>query len=488
MRVAARAAASTASRVILSRKQNGSSAAEASTHQHQHQRRASRRLILLPLNRRRFVPMAASAAAKVEGAVPAPQASPSFIVIVHAADESTLATVRSLLGSNKELSAGGGATAAVEFSDEKASSSSTLRSSTFDPALYFAALRTRSLGRCLLLSPLLPSTQELVQKASSGAAAASRDGSDGRALPDGAVCVADVQASGRGRGANAWASPPGCLMFSLSADVRVPGTRLPFVQYLVSLALVRAARREVAVVVAAAAPEKSGSGGSGGSEEGTTTAAAESIRIKWPNDLYAGGKKLAGVLCHSSYVSSASSAGGGGSTTNTASCFRLTAGVGINVTNDPPPGAASLAGLLLAEEENAPSSSSSSSLNSPLSRETLLAYTLSELEPLLDALCSPAGFSEELRRAYERAWLHSGQVVEVEEGVAMLSSSGSSSSPTAPRSSSCRVTITGLSPSGFLAAVDSDDGVTRYELHPDGNSLDFFKGLVRKKVGPPPRS
>jgi biotin--protein ligase len=50
------------------------------------------------------------------------------------------------------------------------------------------------------------------------------------------------------------------------------------------------------------------------------------------------------------------------------------------------------------------------------------------------------------------------------------------------------VRITGLSPSGFLAAVDADgDGVNRYELHPDGNSLDFFAGLVRKKAAPPPR-
>ena len=110
---------------------------------------------------------------------------------------------------------------------------------------------------------------------------------------------------------------------------------------------------------------------------------------------------------------------------------------------------------------------------------------------MLDALCSPSGFSEELRRAYEAAWLHSGQVVEVEEGAEMVSSSSSSSSGGGSKKSttspaSCRVTITGLSPSGFLAAVDAGDGVTRYELHPDGNSLDFFKGLVRRKAPPPP--
>lgn len=297
-------------------------------------------------------------------------------------------------------------------------------------------------------------------------------------------------------------------MFSLSSDLRLPGTRLPFVQYLVSLALVRAARKEVG--------KESGGGSSGGSgAEGeraaaetaavaaaAAAAAADSIRIKWPNDLYAGGGKLAGVLCHSSYVSSTStstslsstpsaSAGGGNGSSNSAgtqsSCFRLTAGVGINVTNEPPPGASSLAGLLLLPPEGkdgiAPPPPPSSN---PLSRETLLASALSELEPLLDALSSPAGFSEELRRGYEAAWLHSGQEVEVEEGVEMVSDS--SSSKASLLSSRCRVKITGLSPSGFLAAVDAGDGLTRYELHPDGNSLDFFRGLVRKKAGPPPRA
>ena len=131
------------------------------------------------------------------GAAPAPASPPAYVVAVHAADEATLSEARSLLGSTKELSAGGGATAAVEFFD--VGKPSTSPKSTFDPAIYFAALRTRSLGRCLLLSPLLPSTQDLVQKASSGVEAAARGG-DGRALPEGAVCVADEQASGRGRG------------------------------------------------------------------------------------------------------------------------------------------------------------------------------------------------------------------------------------------------------------------------------------------------
>ena len=46
-----------------------------------------------------------------------------------------------------------------------------------------------------------------------------------------------------------------------------------------------------------------------------------------------------------------------------------------------------------------------------------------------------------------------------------------------------RVQVSGLAPSGYLMAVDLGDGVRQntkghvYELHPDGNSLDFMKGF-----------
>lgn len=42
------------------------------------------------------------------------------------------------------------------------------------------------------------------------------------------------------------------------------------------------------------------------------------------------------------------------------------------------------------------------------------------------------------------------------------------------------LTIEGLTPHGFLRAVDGSG--QSFELHPDGNSLDFFKGLLRRKL------
>ena len=40
--------------------------------------------------------------------------------------------------------------------------------------------------------------------------------------------------------------------------------------------------------------------------------------------------------------------------------------------------------------------------------------------------------------------------------------------------------LLGLTASGCLLAVD-EDGV-RFELYPDGNSFDFFAGLLKRKL------
>ena len=77
------------------------------------------------------------------------------------------------------------------------------------------------MGATLLSLAELPSTQTLMAecvtwhaRAACAADVGARSNVD--ALPDGAVCVADVQVSGRGRGGNTWSSPPGCLMFSFN--------------------------------------------------------------------------------------------------------------------------------------------------------------------------------------------------------------------------------------------------------------------------------
>jgi biotin---protein ligase len=43
-----------------------------------------------------------------------------------------------------------------------------------------------------------------------------------------------------------------------------------------------------------------------------------------------------------------------------------------------------------------------------------------------------------------------------------------------------QVTVCGLSASGYLLGKDAEGRV--HELHPDGNSLDMMKGLIRRKA------
>ena len=85
-------------------------------------------------------------------------------------------------------------------------------------------------------------------------------------------------------------SPYGCLQFSLALRIplaKVPANKLVFLQYLFSLAIVEACRDEAVL-------------GSYG----------EAVKIKWPNDIYAGlGKggqrkfeKIGGVLVNTGIV------------------------------------------------------------------------------------------------------------------------------------------------------------------------------------------
>ena len=85
-------------------------------------------------------------------------------------------------------------------------------------------------------------------------------------LPTPLLSLASFQLAGRGRGSNTWLSPAGCLQFSLLLRVStadVPASRLVFVQYLFSLAVVEACR-----------------------DKGILGSVGKQVRIKWPNDIY----------------------------------------------------------------------------------------------------------------------------------------------------------------------------------------------------------
>jgi BirA family biotin operon repressor/biotin-[acetyl-CoA-carboxylase] ligase len=127
----------------------------------------------------------------------------------------------------------------------------------FDRARFAARLTTRRLGRALLVRDETGSTNDDAFDALCGG------------MPDGVTVVAGAQVLGRGRAGRSWSQVPGlglAMSFALhpGCDARHAG--------LVPLA--------AAVAVARAA-----------------AAAGARPRIKWPNDVLADGRKLAGVLC-----------------------------------------------------------------------------------------------------------------------------------------------------------------------------------------------
>jgi len=100
-----------------------------------------------------------------------------------------------------------------------------------------------------------------------------------------------------------------------------------------------------------------------------------------------------------------------------------------------------------------------------LKREDVLAYFFNKFENLFE-IFSNQGF-QALEEQYYNSWLHSGQRVVVQDAHE-------------GQSVGSVVTIQGLTPTGYLYAIGEDD--KSYELHPDGNSFDFFTGLVRRKI------
>jgi biotin---protein ligase len=336
--------------------------------------------------------------------------------------------------------------------------------SMFSTYSYTANLSTKTMGRNLLYSPLLNSTQTVMQHISNK-------------IPHGSVCVADQQTAGRGRGSNVWYSPPGCLLFSFTFATK-DGTKLPFAQYLMSLALVKAIHR---------LPECSDM----------------PIKIKWPNDIYANinttterdeeeeeeknetetstppststvnfssftpppkhgsYSKIGGVLCQSSYDYESKS-------------FVVVAGIGLNVNNHAP--TTCLQSLYTTNEAG----NDSTTVHEIINRENVLSHFFNELEPMLETF-NRSGF-ETFYDNYVNEWLHTGQKVMVCD-LNERRKQGESFVPNGDEGGEgdrTEVTIIGVAESSGLLAID--DKGQRFELLPDGNSLDFLQGLIKRKI------
>lgn len=316
-------------------------------------------------------------------------------------------------------------TAALQLSGASLSTTSDAITSAFDYKGYHSALATKTLGRYLLTSVELQSTQSLLQ--------------DNRSvLPSGTLCVADRQAGGKGRSGNIWTSPPGCLMFSLLFETKLAGQRIPFVQYVACIAVVAAAQRLFSNRLGI-----------------TANPSTFPVRIKWPNDIYVITKasadnctqqkpalmKIGGILCQSCYVRQQ---------------FSVIVGVGINVDNSQPTTCINNvlqdAAAGLGKEV------------APVALSELLAEFVNSFEPLLQTL-ERDGF-DSLKGTYQRYWLHQDQCVMLQD----------------PSNPALRVPIkiVGITDAGYLKGIDEAGNLC--ELHPDGNSLDMMQGLIKRKL------
>ncbi|XP_036204163.1 biotin--protein ligase isoform X2 [Myotis myotis] len=143
-------------------------------------------------------------------------------------------------------------------------------SAHFDLEIYRQNLQTKQLGKVILFAEVTSSTMNLL---------------DGLMfeMPQemGLIAIAVRQTQGKGRGGNTWLSPAGCALSTLLVSVPLRsllGQRIPFVQHLMSLAVVEAVR----------------------SIPGYQDI---NLRVKWPNDIYYSDlMKLGGVLVNSTLV------------------------------------------------------------------------------------------------------------------------------------------------------------------------------------------
>jgi BirA family biotin operon repressor/biotin-[acetyl-CoA-carboxylase] ligase len=125
----------------------------------------------------------------------------------------------------------------------------------FDVARFEELLRTESFGRTLLFQPSVGSTMDIAREAAAHGAA------------EGTVAATDEQTAGRGRLGRGWVTPPAVNLASTLVLWPAPAI-MRQVPMMAPLAIVNACD-EIAGLRA---------------------------DIKWPNDVQAGGKKLAGVL------------------------------------------------------------------------------------------------------------------------------------------------------------------------------------------------
>jgi BirA family biotin operon repressor/biotin-[acetyl-CoA-carboxylase] ligase len=210
-------------------------------------------------------------------------------------------------------------------------------SAGFDAERFAALAAPLRLGRPLVVKAVTGSTND-------DALEAARAGA-----PEGALFVTEAQERGRERRGNVWHASPGeALLFSLVLRPNIAVERAPGLALVAGLAVRAALARAL-----------------------QSTAVASEPRVKWPNDVVIGHKKVAGILVESQIRGETLGA--------------VVVGVGLNVGRSELPA------------EVAAHATSLAALGATVSREVLLAGILTALEarlPLAPPSDAPSGSPE----------------------------------------------------------------------------------------------
>ncbi|MFF5258702.1 biotin--[acetyl-CoA-carboxylase] ligase [Actinomadura viridis] len=151
------------------------------------------------------------------------------------------------------------------------------------PPLHEAALR-----RALVRPGALWRDVQVVPE--TGSTNADLAGAARAGAPEGRVLVTELQTAGRGRLGRPWTAPARSgLMFSLLLRPAVPATRLGWAPLLTGVAVATAIRRMTAW-------SQAGDRFFAGDDADARSDVAVDVRLKWPNDLLVGERKLAGIL------------------------------------------------------------------------------------------------------------------------------------------------------------------------------------------------
>ncbi|MCH4240082.1 MAG: biotin--[acetyl-CoA-carboxylase] ligase [Oscillospiraceae bacterium] len=205
-----------------------------------------------------------------------------------------------------------------------------MEESPLSSELVQSGLTTHTLGQKIICLPVTGSTNDEIKKlAESGA-------------PDGTVVTAEKQTNGRGRLGRVWNSPPdGGLYFTILLRQPHLPKKLTNVTLLAGLAVCTALRESFPV----------------------------DARIKWPNDVVVGSRKVCGMLAETGFANG--------------SFQWVSVGIGVNVNN-----------RIFPQELSRRATSLLLETGKPCSRCAVLQSILAHLEPLLGNGILPKTYTE----------------------------------------------------------------------------------------------